>query len=123
MRADNLFASLPDAREQEAIDNLLARPGCRIERIVSRGQRSAEGFWYDQDEDEWVLLLAGAARLEICGESGEMHLSPGDHVFLPAGLRHRVNWTSTDPATIWLAVFCAAADEPRCPAEADLRPD
>ena len=78
--------------------------GARVERIVSRGHATAVGEWYEQDEAEWVLLVAGAARLELAGGES-VELAPGDWVDLPAGLPHRVAWTAPDIDTIWLAVF------------------
>lgn len=87
---------------------VLARGGAvRIERIVSTGQGSPPGFWYDQDEDEWVAVLAGRAGLEIAG-GGILVLGPGDAVHLPAHRRHRVAWTADDEPTVWLAVFYPA---------------
>ena len=101
----NLFADVTAAREQEeVVTEILARPRMRIERIVSTGQASPPGFWYDQPWDEWVALLAGAARLRFENEPGDRELCPGDHVFIPAHARHRVEWTSAQPRTIWLAV-------------------
>ncbi len=107
---DNIFAGIPRRAEAEEIDALLSRPGLRIERIVSTGQASPPGFWYDQPEDEWVLLLAGAAGLAIAGED-ERHLKPGDFVHLPARTRHRVTWTAADEPTVWLAVHFGAAPD------------
>ena len=102
----HFFQDLPDAREGECFDTLLTRPGCRIERIVSQGQASPPGFWYEQAEDEWVLLLAGSAtlRFESQGESQLVELVPGDHCLIPVGLRHRVESTDAAQTTIWLAV-------------------
>ena len=103
--ATNLFAELAGLdRSEEVITELLARPGMRIERIVSTGQASPPGFWYDQPWDEWVAVLAGAARLRFEDEPEDRHLCPGDHVFIPAHARHRVEWTSAVPPAIWLAV-------------------
>ncbi|ACL61663.1 cupin domain-containing protein [Methylobacterium nodulans] len=103
----DIFADLPPpGSPDEVVTAILARPGLRIERIVSTGQASPPGFWYDQPEDEWVLLLAGAARLRIAGEAEARVLEPGDHLLLPAHLRHRVEWTSPVAATIWLCVYC-----------------
>ena len=99
----NIFTDLPAASAEEELTDLLARPGLRIERIVSTGQASPPGFWYDQAHDEWVILLRGAAGLAIEGE-GEMRLVPGNYVFLPAHTRHRVTWTDADAPTVWLAV-------------------
>ena len=101
----NLFAPLPEARAAEVVDGLLTRPGIRIERIVSLGQASPPGFWYDQDEGEWVLLLAGAARLRFDDESEARALLPGDCLDIAPHRRHRVDWTDPTTPTIWLAVF------------------
>lgn len=91
-----------DAAEEELTD-LLTRPGVRIERIVSTGQASPPGFWYDQPHDEWVIVLRGAAGLAVEGEA-EKRLKPGDYAFLPAHKRHRVTFTAADGPTVWLAV-------------------
>ena len=76
----------------------------RIERIVSTGQASPPGFWYDQDWAEWVLVLSGAAGLEFEGEAAPRRLGPGDCVLIPAHARHRVAWTDAHQPTVWLAV-------------------
>ena len=99
----NLLSDLPAHADEERLNDILNRPGLRIERIVSTGQASPPGFWYDQDWDEWVILLSGGAGLSIEGEP-ERSLAPGDYVFLPANRRHRINWTDPDMATVWLAV-------------------
>jgi cupin 2 domain-containing protein len=99
----NIFADLAVAAPEEELTDLLARSGLRIERIVSTGQASPPGFWYDQAHDEWVILLSGSAGLAIEGKS-EMRLAPGDYVFLPAHTRHRVTWTDATAPTVWLAV-------------------
>lgn len=101
----NLLRDLPDARAGEVIEALLAMPGLRIERIVSLGQASPPGFWYDQDETEWVLLLAGAARLRFADEKEDRVLGPGDAVLIAPHRRHRVEWTDPAVPTVWLAVF------------------
>ncbi len=104
-RPGNLLRDLPDARAGEVADTLLAAPGVRIERIVSQGQASPPGFWYDQGQAEWVLLLAGAARLRFADEAQERVLGPGDWVHIAAHRRHRVEWTDPATPTVWLAVF------------------
>jgi cupin 2 domain-containing protein len=101
----NLLRDLPDGRATEITDALVARPGLRIERIVSFGQASPEGFWYDQGAAEWVLLLAGAARLRFEDETQARALGPGDWLEIAAHRRHRVEWTDPAQPTIWLAVF------------------
>lgn len=101
----NLLRDLPDASAAEIAEALASRPGLRIERIVSHGQASPPGFWYDQHETEWVLLLAGAALLRFADEPEVRHLRPGDWLEIAAHRRHRVEWTDSNQPTIWLAVF------------------
>lgn len=97
-----IVAGLAELPEQV---DVLARSGAvRVERIVSLGHRSSDGYWYDQDEDEFVVLVSGAARLVVEGEQ-ERQLGPGDWAYLPARARHRVEWTDPTTPTIWLAVF------------------
>jgi len=98
-------AGLPDEISQV----MLAGRGARIERIVSHGQASPAGFWYDQDEDEWVMLLEGEATLRLADSEQPLQLTPGMHVHIPAHVRHRVEWTAPDRRTVWLAVFYRAA--------------
>ena len=101
----NLLTSLPSARDAEVSEALITGEGIRLERIVSLGQVSPEGFWYDQKEAEWVMVMTGRARLTIAGEPQDRVLGPGDAVFLPAHCRHRVAWTDPDHPTVWLALF------------------
>lgn len=107
----NLFSTLPDARVKEVVHPLLTAKGVRLERIVSHGQASPPGFWYDQSEAEWVIVVAGAARLEIAGRADDVALGPGDALLLPAHCRHRVSWTDPERPTVWLALFVAAECE------------
>jgi len=100
----NLLAGLPRALPQEQVRDILARPGLRIERIVSTGQASPPAFWYDQEQGEWVLLLAGAARLRFEDETDARSLGPGDCVDIAPRRRHRVEWTDPTQPTVWLAV-------------------
>ena len=105
----NLLADLPAALPHELTSILAGNAHVRIERIVSTGQRSAEGFWYEQDEHEWVVVLQGAAKLSIQGCEAPLDLAAGDHILLPAHTRHRVEWTTANGPTVWLAVFFADA--------------
>ncbi len=101
----NLFTDLPAHVTEEIFTSLAEAGGARIERILSPpGHQTEPGSWYDQDRDEWVLVLRGRAALEIAGEPEAVELGPGDHVVLPARLRHRVAWTASDEVTLWLAV-------------------
>lgn len=103
VKVENLLASLPAAKRAEAFTEILARPGIRVERIVSRGQATPDAEPMVQATDEWVLLLEGAAGLRI-EDSAEVRLGPGDHLWIAAGQRHWVTWTAKDRATVWLAV-------------------
>ena len=99
----NLLKDLPAKLPEELFEPLLQRPGLRLERILSLGHASGPGRWYDQQQDEWVLLLAGRATLEFDG--GETQgLEPGDALLLPARCRHRVAWTDPDAVSVWLAL-------------------
>jgi mannose-6-phosphate isomerase-like protein (cupin superfamily) len=102
-KVENLLAKLPAATRAEAFTELLARPGIRLERIVSRGQATPEDAPMVQDHDEWVLLLEGAAGIRI-EDSAEVSLAPGDHLLIAAGQKHWVTWTSKERATVWLAL-------------------
>ncbi len=101
----NLLTSEPSVRDAEVTQTIATGKGVRLERIVSRGQASPEGFWYDQAEVEWVTILTGRARIRIADQAGEITLGPGDTLLLPARCRHRVEWTDPDQPTVWLALF------------------
>jgi len=108
----NLFDGIPEVLNNELFQTLAERDNIRIERIVSDGQATADGEWYDQAHDEWVILLSGSAGLLIDSDSTPRSLKPGDHVMIPAGCRHRVAWTDPDKKTVWLAVhFGGSATE------------
>jgi cupin 2 domain-containing protein len=106
----SLFSDLPDGPlVAERLDELVRTGGVRIERIVSTGQATPPGEWFDQAWDEWVVLLSGGAGLLLEGEAAPRELSPGDWVFLPAHQRHRVEWTTAPEPTVWLAVHIGLA--------------
>jgi len=104
MTVTNLFSEIPTDLPDELFDTILDVDSVRIERIVSHGHASPAGFWYDQDKAEWVLVLKGEAKLLFEGDEEPIHMTPGDHVNIPAHKRHRVEWTKPDEPTIWLAV-------------------
>jgi cupin 2 domain-containing protein len=105
MSERNLFHDHPANLPSELTDVLVENRNVRIERIVSTGQASPAEFWYDQDQAEWVVVLAGEARLLMEGDSEPVSLRPGDHLLIPAHRKHRVEWTTPQAATVWLAVF------------------
>jgi cupin 2 domain-containing protein len=100
----NILADLPPALSGEVVDSLVESDSVRIERIVSNGQATPEGEWYDQERDEWVLVLAGSAGLLFDGTQEPQLLRTGDYTLIPAGCRHRVAWTDPAAKTVWLAV-------------------
>ena len=105
VRGGNLFADLSAASAgEEAFSEIFARPGSKIERIISQGQASAPEFWYDQAWNEWVVVLRGSATFQFEDEPATRALGEGDYVFIPARKRHRVEWTDPQQQTIWLAV-------------------
>ena len=103
---ENLFDTRRASPEGEKTAVLYDNGETRIEKIVSCGQASPEGFWYDQEEDEWVCVLRGEAELEL--EAGRVLLREGDGFLLPAHLRHRVARTSAP--CVWLCVFSRRKD-------------
>ena len=95
---------VPGPVDREIFTEIVNRENVRIERIVSAGQVTPDGEWYDQDEHEWVVLLQGKAKLEF--ETGEtIDLDRGSHLYLPPHCKHRITFTSAEPPCIWLAVF------------------
>ncbi|MBU2490746.1 MAG: phosphoribosylaminoimidazole carboxylase [Proteobacteria bacterium] len=101
----NLFRNIPADLPEELFQTLARGRDVRIERIVSRGHSSPEGFWYDQDENEWVILLAGSAGIRFEVEEEAIPLFPGDWLDIPARARHRLEWTDESKETVWLAVY------------------
>lgn len=103
----NVFAELPlAALPEESMAEILTTPNLRIERIVSTGQASPTDYWYDQDWNQWVILLRGGARLLFEDEGVVRRFAPGDYVHIRAHRRHRVLWTDPQEVTVWLAVHC-----------------
>jgi cupin 2 domain-containing protein len=105
MRRGNLLTGIVPGQDKEQIDKLVdGHPKVRVERIVSTGQSTPPGYWHNPGTDEFVVLLAGAARVRF--ELGDItyELKPGDWVEIPAHTRHRVEWTQHHPPTVWLAV-------------------
>lgn len=107
MQTGNLHQNIPSAMPCEILDSLVVAKDMKIERIVSRGHHSDPGFWYDQDENEWILLVKGEAKLMFEDGGRILHLTPGMYVNITAHEKHRVEWTSLQEDTIWLAVFYA----------------
>ena len=100
----NLFEGIPAGLAEELFTTIHQAHGLRIERIVSQGHASPPGFWYDQDEDEWVVVLEGSAAVQFEGEPEPVELRRGSVLNIPAHARHRVAWTDPNQQTVWLAV-------------------
>lgn len=102
----NLLQEIPEELPEELVSVLAESGPVRIERIVSDGHVSPGGFWYDQDQNEWILLVSGSAVLSIEKDAGveRVELNSGDHLLIPAHRRHRVESTSATEKTVWLAV-------------------
>jgi cupin 2 domain-containing protein len=104
MNAENLFEGIPARLSEELFTAIHRASGVRIERIVSQGQSSPEGFWCDQDEHEWVVVIEGRAAVQFEGEAEAIELQRGSYLNIPAHARHRVVWTDPDQKTVWLAI-------------------
>jgi cupin 2 domain-containing protein len=113
----NLFDGCPASLPAERFDVLVERPGVRLQRIVSTAQATPPGQWYDQDDDEWVVVLRGSAGLRFQDGDAVVTLRPGDWRLIPARCRHRVDWTDPDQPTVWLALHIGG------PGRADHAPD
>jgi cupin 2 domain-containing protein len=100
----NIFSSLPDKLEHELFEKLLRHKNIKIERIVSQGHTSLENDWYDQKENEWVIVLEGSGSI-LFASGEEVHLKKGDYLNIPAQTRHKVTWTDPNNITIWLAIY------------------
>jgi cupin 2 domain-containing protein len=100
----NFFVDVPENLRDELIEIVLQASNFSLERIVSRGHCSPEGFWYDQDDNEWVILLKGRAQLRFADQEDAVILAPGDYLHIDRHRRHRVEWTDPDQETIWLAL-------------------
>jgi cupin 2 domain-containing protein len=99
----NLLCHIPADFSEELVQTIVASGDIRIERIVSKGHQSPPDFWYDQEKNEWVFLAKGQAKLQFTDRT--LHLKAGDYVNIPAHQKHRVDWTTPDQETVWLAVF------------------
>lgn len=103
MNKSNIFGDIPKELKDELFEDIISKDGLKIERIVSYGHTTTEFDWYEQEFDEWVILLKGEATLSFEKEKN-LSLHVGDYVNIPANKKHRVSWTKPDTQTIWLAV-------------------
>jgi cupin 2 domain-containing protein len=108
MKPENIFHQLPARLPEELFETILENSCLKLERIVSRGHVTPENKWYDQEQDEWVMVLKGKALL-LFDDGSRVEMGPGDHLFIPAHKRHRVEWTLPGQETIWLALHTKEA--------------
>ncbi len=100
----NLFSNLPDQIDKEIFETIISSASFKMERIISKGHSSPEDYWYDQDKNEWVMVLKGSAVLKFENDQEVIKMMQGDYINIPAHCKHRVEWTDPDVKTIWLAV-------------------
>jgi cupin 2 domain-containing protein len=100
----NIFENIPDHIPEELFQKILQTENFKVERIVSKGHSSKDDHWYDQEENEWVILLKGSAGLLFEGHEKALVLRPGDYINIPSHTKHRVEWTDPDMVTVWLAI-------------------
>lgn len=99
----NIFENIPNKFGTEFLEEVLSTKDFKLERIVSEGDSSPENFWYDQDKNEFVLLLSGSAK--ICFDNGRiLELKPGDYFVIEAHQKHRVDSTDPNQKTFWLTL-------------------
>jgi cupin 2 domain-containing protein len=104
MSVRNIFSEIPESRNDEIYETLLRSEHFKLARIISSGQATPPGKWYDQDTNEWVILLSGSAGLLFEGEKEVCLMNPGDYIHIPAHKRHRVEWTDPEQKTVWVAL-------------------
>lgn len=105
IQLNNILKNIPKNLPDELIEILAEGKNFKLERIVSKGHTSPKDFWFDQDENEFVLLLKGKAQVLFEADSKPVTLSEGDYITIPAHKKHRVEWTDPKIETIWLALF------------------
>ena len=100
----NLFDNIPKNLDKEVFEKLVNSKNVSIERIISKGHQSPESGWYDQEQNEWVMVIAGKAILSFV-DGSDIKMKNGDYINIPAHKKHKVKWTDPEAETIWLAVF------------------
>ena len=99
----NLLTGVPTSIPDEIFETIISKSNIKIERIISKGHKSEPNFWYDQDQSEWILILKGEARLQF--EDKSIYLTSGDYLNIAPHQKHRIDWTTPEEETIWVAVF------------------
>ncbi len=104
MKIENIYGKRPSGLSSEIFETILETDIIKVERIVSKGHKTPEGFWYDQSTNEWVILLQGSATISFEKKDRTVTLKPGDYLNIPKHCKHRVASTSENPETVWLAI-------------------
>jgi cupin 2 domain-containing protein len=113
MKEKNIFSQIPDSEGDEIFETLVKTDSLKLERIISAGQATPHGEWYDQETEEWVLLVKGSAGLLFEGQKEIRVMKPGDYILIEAHQRHRVEWTDPKEKTIWLALHYRQVEKPQ----------
>ncbi|MFK5985730.1 MAG: cupin domain-containing protein [Pseudomonadota bacterium] len=101
---NNLFSNIPENLDKEVFEQITSSEHIRIERIISKGHKTPQSHWYDQEQSEWVVILTGEAIL-CFADGSQITMKKGDYINIPAHKKHKVQWTHPDIETIWLAVY------------------
>lgn len=104
MNSGNIYLNIPHHLPDEIFENIILTGGIKIERILSKGHCSPEGHWYNQEKNEWVMVLKGRAGLQFKQNENIIEMQPGDYINIPAHCEHRIEWTHSEEETIWLAI-------------------
>lgn len=105
MKLNNIIKNLPENLASEVVEKISEVKNIRIERIISKGHSSPKDFWYDQIQNEFVMILRGRAKLQFMGEPKPTIMSKGDYLIIPPHVKHRVVWTDSGTETVWLAMY------------------
>lgn len=104
METKNIFSNIPVSLPEEIFEDIVSTENCKIKRIISKGHNTPKGKWYNQDKNEWVIVLKGYAELLFEGRNNQIvKMKEGDYINIPAHIKHRVE--KTDKETVWLTVF------------------
>jgi len=109
IKKSNIFSKTIIKSDDEVFEDIIDKESFKLQRIISKGHKTPKDEWYDQDKDEWVMLLQGEAILSFFDEE-DIRLESGDHINIPAHKRHRVSWTKPDTETIWLALYSESSE-------------
>lgn len=99
----NILLGIPEKLSEEYFEEIISSNQFKLERIVSERHKSPKDFWYDQEKDEFVMLISGSAEIQFENEPA-VQMVKGDYLIIPAHKKHRVEKTDLIQQTIWLAL-------------------